>query len=58
MPVMDGKHIAYVFSMNLVGFTIDSKLNWEKWRVLLAASRGRSMLGAMYRLQSLLKPMQ
>jgi len=30
MPVMDGKDIAYVSSMKLVGFTIDSKLNWKK----------------------------
>ena len=55
MPVMDGKEIAYVSSMKLVGFTIDSKLNWKKM-ACAAASKGRSMLGAMYRLQSLLKP--
>jgi hypothetical protein len=55
MPVMDGTDIAYVSSMKLVGFTIDSKLNWKKM-ACAAASRGRSMLGAMYRLQSLLKP--
>ena len=54
-PIMDGKKIGSVSNMKLVGFTIDSKLNWQKM-ACSAASRGKSMLGALYRMQSLLKP--
>ena len=54
-PEMDGKKIAFVSSLKLVGFTIDSKLNWKKM-ACAAAAKGRSMIGALYRLQSLLKP--
>ena len=55
-PTMDGEKIGFVLNMKLVGFTIDdSKLNWQKM-ACSAASRGKSMLGALYRMQSLLKP--
>ena len=54
-PTMDGKKIGFVPIIKLVGFTIGSKLYWQKmaWS---AVSRGKSMLGALYRMQSLLKP--
>ena len=54
-PTMDGKKIKFVSHLKLVGITIDSKLNWKKM-ACSAASKGRSMMGAMYRMQSLLKP--
>ena len=55
-PTMNGKKIGFVSNMKLVGFTIVSKLNWEKTIACTAASRGKSMRGALYRMQSLLKP--
>ena len=52
---MDGKKIKFVSDLKLVGLTIDSRLNWKKM-ACSAASKGRSMIGALYRMKSLLKP--
>jgi hypothetical protein len=54
-PTMDGKKIKFVSDLKLVGLTIDSRLNWKKM-ACSAASKGRSMIGALYRMKSLLKP--
>jgi hypothetical protein len=54
-PVMDGVEIGFVKSMKLVGFTFDSKLNWS-CMLKSTASKGRSVLGALYRMKLLLKP--
>ena len=53
-PTMDGKKIKFVPHLKLVGITFDSRLNWKKM-ACSAASKGRSMMGAMYKMQSLLK---
>ena len=53
-PTMDGKKIKFVSHLKLVGITIDSRLNWKKMACSVA-SKGRSMMGAMYKMQSLLK---
>ena len=52
---MDGVEIGFVKSMKLVGFTFDSKLNWS-CMLKNIASKGRSVLGALYRMKLLLKP--
>ena len=60
MPVMDGKGIAYVSSMNSWVSQLTANSIGGKWRVLLPPEGGACvyMLGAMHRLQSVLKPMQ
>ena len=45
----------FVKSMKLVGFTFDGKLNWSGM-LKNTASKGRSVLGALYRMRLLLKP--
>ena len=52
---MDGVEIGFVKSMKLVGFISDSKLNWS-CMLKNTASKGRSALGALYRMKNLLKP--
>ena len=52
---MDGKKIKFVSDLKLVGLTVDSRLNWKKM-ACSAASKGRIMIGALYRMKSLLKP--
>jgi len=54
-PTMDGRKIKFVSDLKLVGLTIDSRLNWKKM-ACSAASKGRSMMGAMYRMKFMLKP--
>ena len=54
-PVMEGVEIDFVKTMKLVGFNFDNKLNWAS-AVKTAASRGRSVLGALYRMKLLLRP--
>ena len=52
---MDGKKIEFVSDLKLVGLTIESRLNRKKM-ACSKASKGRSTVGALYRLKSLLKP--
>jgi hypothetical protein len=54
-PIMDGRKITFISDLKLVGLTIDSRLNWKKM-ACSAASKGRRMIGALYRMKSLLKP--